>query len=125
MNRAIHMHREWIYAYTGPVQVFRSRSHLLEARSPFYDKPNGRFYYTGDSRFGKGYLRVDSHRDHRTHRALFEKIIQSLPSHLDKDHPFWFSKLGKRWRAKNTDLTALAKKQLNNHPDYAFYDESD
>ena len=39
-------HREWIYGYTGPVQVLRTKTHLLEARSPFYGKPEGRFYFT-------------------------------------------------------------------------------
>jgi arylsulfatase A-like enzyme len=118
-------HRPWIYAYTGPVQVLRTRSHLLEARSPFYGKPDGRFYFTGDNRFGRGYERVDRRAEHQPQRQMFDKVIRSLPSHLEKDHPFWKSKLGTRWLENNTDLTELAKKQLYNHPDYSFYDERD
>ncbi len=118
-------HREWIYAYTGPVQVLRTKTHLLEARAPFYGKPKGRFYFTGDRRFGRGYRRVDSYTEHAAERAKFEKIIQGLPSHLEKDHPFWESKFGRRWIEKNPDPGELAKKQLYNHPDYSFYDESD
>ena len=102
-------HRQWIYAYTGPVQVFRTQTHLLEARSPFYGKPNGRFYVTGDSRFGRGYERVDDHSEHQQQRAAFEEIIHSLPSHLEKDHPFWTSKLDVRWLEINTDLEAIAQ----------------
>jgi len=117
-------HRAWIYAYTGPVQVLRTKSHLLEARSPFYGKPDGRFYFTGDNRFGRGYVRVDRHPEHAQQRATFETIIESLPSHLEADHPFWTSKLGKSWLEKN-DKSELAKKHLYNHPDYSFYDETD
>ncbi|MDP7135498.1 MAG: sulfatase-like hydrolase/transferase, partial [Planctomycetota bacterium] len=51
-------HREWIYAYTGPVQVLRTKDYLLEARSPLYGKPRGCFYFTGANRFGRGYKRV-------------------------------------------------------------------
>ncbi len=117
--------REWIYAYTGPVQVLRTKTYLLEARSPFYGKPTGRFYYTSDSRFGKNYLRVDNHPKHAAERANFEKRIRTLPSHLEEGHPFWDSKLGKKWLQKNSDTSDLKKKQLYNHPDYSFYDESD
>ncbi len=119
------MHRQWIYAYTGPVQVFRTKDYLLEARSPFYGKPDGRFYLTGDNRFGRGYERVDDLPDHAAERARFEKRIRGLPSHLESGHPFWRSKLGKKWLASNPDTSELAKKQLYNHPDYSFYDEND
>ena len=94
-------HREWIYAYTGPVQVLRTKDYLLEARSPLYGKPKGRFYFTGANRFGRGYQRVDNYPKHAAQRAKFEKIIKSLPAHLEEGHPFWNSKLGKRWLQKN------------------------
>ncbi len=118
-------HREWIYAYTGPVQVLRTRTHLLEARSPLFGKPDGRLYFTGGNRFGKGYERVDQNPEHAAARAKFEKIITDLPSHLEKDHPFWTSKYGLRWLKKNPDPGELAQKQLYNHPDYLTYDETD
>ena len=117
-------HREWIYAYTGPVQVVRTRTHLLEAVSPFYGKPEGRFYYTSDSRFGRNYKRVDGEASHAQDRQRLEAIIASLPSHLEGDHPFWTSKLGTRWLHSN-DIEETAKKQLYNHSDYSFYDETD
>ena len=118
-------HREWIYAYTGPVQVLRTKDYLLEARSPFYGKPHGRFYLTGEGRFGRGYKRVDSHPAHARQREQFEAFMRHLPSHLEVDHPFWTSKFGKRWHAKNPDRSVLARKQLYNHPDYKRYDETD
>ncbi|GAH07905.1 unnamed protein product, partial [marine sediment metagenome] len=82
-------HREWIYAYTGPVQVVRTKTHLLEAVSPFYGKPTGRFYYTSNSRFGRNYERVDGAASHAQARQQLEAVIANLPSHLEKDHPFW------------------------------------
>ncbi len=118
-------HREWIYAYTGPVQVLRTKDYLMEARSPLYGKPRGRFYFTGANRFGRGYERVDNYPKHAQEHAKFEKIIKSLPAHLEEGHPFWNSKLGKRWLQKNPDQSVLAKKQLYNHPKYSFYDETD
>jgi arylsulfatase A len=118
-------HREWIYAYTGPVQVLRTTRYLLEARSPLYGKPEGRFYLTGKRRFGKNYTRVDDNPEHRSHREKFAAIIDSLPSHLDASHPFWESKLGKKWQAQNPDIRELAAKQLYNHSNYLRYDESD
>ncbi|HIG28022.1 MAG TPA: hypothetical protein EYQ50_09580 [Verrucomicrobiales bacterium] len=117
-------HREWIYAYTGPVQVLRTKDYLLEARSPFYGKPRGRFYHTAERRFGQDYQRVDHYPEHAKQRAEFEKILRLLPSHLEDDHPFWNSKFGIRWLKQN-DPAELARKQLYNHPDYSLYDETD
>jgi len=124
LSGRIETHREWIYAYTGPVQVLRTKTHLLEARAPFYGKPNGRFYFTEDNRFGRGYVRVDGNPEHAEQRAALEAVIRELPSHLEADHPFWTSKRGKTW-LKNNDINEIAKKQLYNHPDYSFYDETD
>ena len=117
-------HRDWIYAYTGPVQIFRTKTHLLEARSPLYGKPEGRLYYTADKRFGEGYQRVDTNPEHSPAKKKFKQLIADLPSHLEADHPFFTSKYGKKWSANN-DMKALAKKQLYNHPDYKIYDEED
>jgi arylsulfatase A-like enzyme len=117
-------HREWIYAYTGPVQVVRTKTHLLEAVSPFYGKPTGRFYYTSDFRFGRNYKRVDGAASHAQDRQRLEAVLANLPSHLEKDHPFWTSKLGTRWLQSN-NIEETAKKQLYNHSDYSFYDETD
>lgn len=117
-------HREWIYAYTGPVQVLRTKGHLLEARAPLYGTPQGRLYFTGKERFGQGYKRVDRDPEHAAARSRIEAIIGNLPSHLEEGHSFWKSKSGKRWRVKNGDMTDLKKKQLHNHPKYAHEDES-
>ena len=115
-------HRDWIYAYTGPVQVLRTKQHLLEARSLFYGKPDGRFYFTGNNRFLENYVRADRNPEHAAVRDKLFDVINSLPPHLPKDHPFWTSKKGKNWIERNS---GLEKKQLYNHPDYSVYDETD
>jgi len=115
-------HRDWIYAYTGPVQVLRTKHHLLEARAPFYGKPDGRFYYTANNRFREDYKRVDKDPEHAAVRKKLFDIINRLPPHLPKDHPFWSSKDGKKWVERNK---GIEKKHLYNHPDYAVYDQTD
>jgi arylsulfatase A-like enzyme len=115
-------HRDWIYAYTGPVQVLRTKHHLLEARAPYYGKPDGRFYYCGEGRFRENYVRADRDPEHAAARKKLFDVIEGLPPHLPKDHPFWSSKDGKKWTEQNPDLE---NKLLYNHPDYAVYDETD
>ncbi len=117
-------HREWIYSYTGPVQVFRTKQFLLEARSPYYGKPEGRFYYTGDERFGVNYQRAENEPTYTKELDKFQKIIKSLPDHLSPDHPHWKSKDGVKW-AKKTEKDKLWEKHLYNHKEYQRYDETD
>ena len=71
-------HRDWIYAYTGPVQVLRTKHHLLEARAPFYDKPDGRFYYCADGRFRENYIRADKDPEHAAAKKKLFDVIDSL-----------------------------------------------
>jgi arylsulfatase A len=118
-------HRKWIYAYTGSVQVLRTKKYLLEARSHLLGKPEGRFYFTGNDRFGRGYERAEGLPAHAPTLSLFKRVLDSMPSHLEKDHPFWDSKYGKRWIQNNPKLEELSNKQFYNHPDYYRYDESD
>ena len=116
-------HREWIYAYTGPVQVLRTKHFLLEARSPYYGKPEGRFYYTGDERFGHGYQRAENNPEYSDELEKFHAIIGSFPDHLSPDHPHWKSEDGIRW-AEKSKKEHLSDKQLYNHKEYKRYDES-
>ena len=118
-------HRKWIYAYTGSVQILRTKKYLLEARSHLLGKPEGRFYFTGNDRFGRGYERAEGLPAHAPTLSLFKRVLDSMPSHLEKDHSFWDSKYGKRWSQNNPNLEELSNKQLYNHPDYSRYDESD
>lgn len=117
-------HREWIYGYTGPVQVFRTKNFLLEARAPYYGKPEGRFYFTGEDRFGVGYKRAEENPDYETALKYFQEIIASMPDHLSPEHPHWKTKDGIKW-TKKSEKDQLWNKHLYNHKDYQRYDEND
>ncbi|TLX71796.1 hypothetical protein E9993_19645 [Labilibacter sediminis] len=117
-------HRDWIYAYTGPVQVFRTKNFLLEARAPYYGKPDGRFYYTGNNRFGVGYKRAENNPEYKEALKQFKEIIKSLPDHLSPDHPHWKTKDGIKWEKKSQKERSW-EKQLYNHKGYKRYDEKD
>lgn len=111
--------REWIYGYTGTAQVFRTKNYLLEARDHVLDNPDGRFYYTGASRFGRGYERIDNNPEHAKARAEFEQIMAQFPP-LKKDNPYWEDKKGKGWLKEYSGSTS---KFHHNHERYRFYDE--
>ena len=84
--------REWIYAYTGSVQVLRTKQYLLEARSHLLGKPKGRFYFTGDDRFGRGYERAEELPEHaRSMLRGNNKIDRDVPTYLRKQQREGFS----------------------------------
>jgi arylsulfatase A len=110
-------HRDWIYGYAGPVQVFRTKDYLLEARSPLYGTPDGRMFYTGGSKNKSDYTEIaSSDPSHDRARRDFDRLIADLGPHLDATHPFWKSKPGREWLEQNPDLEDLAEKQLNARP---------
>lgn len=115
-------HREWIYGYAGTSQVFRTKEYMLEVVNPVMNMAKGRFYYTGDNRFGHGYVLADGKPEHAKARAKFAGFIEQLPS-LTKEHPHWQTKRGKKV-LKNLAKPAVIKKHLYNHRDFKRYDET-
>ncbi len=115
-------HRKWIYGYVGASQVLRTRHHMLEAVNHMFDSPRGRFYYTGDHRFGRGYLRADGVAEHASARDAFTEILAQLPP-LRRDNPHWQSRKGRNWLQQN-DTPEAVERHLHNHKDYRFYDEA-
>ena len=82
--------------------------------------PNGRFYYTGNDRFGRQYQLIRSLEDHKEAREQFTSFLKDKPA-ITKDHPYWKTKKGMKF-IKNIQLKSV-KKHLFNHEDYKFYDE--
>ena len=111
--------REWIYGYTGTAQVVRTQNYLMEARDHVLNNPDGRLYYTGESRFGQGYERVDTNPEHAKGREAIEQILTGLPA-LMPDNPYWQDKKGKNWLKEYSQAT---DKFHHNHERYRFYDE--
>ena len=115
-------HREWIYGYAGTSQLFRTKNYMLEVVNPVMNMAKGRFYYTGDNRFGHGYVLADGKPEHAKARAKFAGFIEQLPS-LTKDHPHWQTKRGKKV-LKNLAKPVVIEKHLYNHRNFKRYDET-
>jgi len=116
-------HREWIYSYVGIVQLIRTKDFLLEAISPMSGKPNGRFYKTGKSRFGRGYERIEGVENYLQDRKKLDEILTALPP-LQKDNEYWKTPKGKNWLDEYLSEPTLSK-SLHNHERYRFYNEED
>jgi len=116
-------HRDWIYAYISGSQLVRTDTHLLEVVNPILDKPRGRFYYTGQNRFWRGYERIDNNPEHADERARFDQILARFPPLMKTDAHFQTDKGSKFLEEYLTE--EARKKHLYSHKDYLFNDESD
>ena len=94
---------------------------MLEVVNPLLGMPKGRFYYTADHRFGKGYQFVNNDPEHQQARHTFDEFLKDKPA-ITKDHPYWQTKRGKKFYKQYTNPKAV-EKHLYNHKDYKFYDE--
>ena len=113
--------KDWIYGYISTSQIVRTKNYMLEVVNPFLGMPNGRFYYTGNHRYGKGYEFVNDDPKHTKEREKFTAFLKNFPA-ITKEHPFWKTKPGKRFYKSYTTPKAV-KKHLYNHRDYKYYDE--
>ncbi|VGO16303.1 Arylsulfatase [Pontiella desulfatans] len=122
LSGASDAHRDYIFACTGTSQLMRTKTHMLEVVNPILDVPDGRFYYCGNHRFGKGYKRVDNDPEHASQRAYFEKTMAKYPN-ITNEHPYFQDQRAADWLTGWKDPRA-AGKHLHNHKDFQFYDEA-
>ncbi len=115
-------HRDWIYAYMSGSQLLRTRDYMLEVVNPILGMPRGRFYYTGEHRFGKGYQLVDGNPEYRAVRQQFDQILSQFPA-LTREHEFFKSRQGKKF-LKVYEKPKSKEKHLYSHKDYRFYDQA-
>lgn len=113
--------KDWIYGFISTSQIVRTKEYMLEVVNPLLEMPNGRFYYTGSNRYGKGYQFVNNDPAHKSERQKFDVFLQQFPPVL-RSHPFWETKKGKKFLKKYTQPKSI-EKHLYNHKDYKFYDE--
>ena len=84
--------------------------------------PEGRFYYCGNNRQGKGYVRAENLPEHAVAQKKMRKILEQYPS-LQKSDEWFQTKKGKKWLKSNVNPKAI-EKHLHNHSDYQHYDET-
>lgn len=113
--------KEYIYGFISTSQIVRTKNYMLEVVNPMLGMPDGRFYYTGDHRYGKGYEFVNDNPDHKEERERFTNFLKDFPP-ITREDPFWETKRGKRFYKQYTNPKSV-EKHLYNHRDYKFYDE--
>ena len=113
--------KDWIYGFISTSQLVRTQTYMLEVVNPMLGMPDGRFYYTNNHRYGKGYEFVNNNPKHAAEREKFSDFLKDFPA-ITKEHPFWETKRGKRFYKQYTTPNAVAK-HLYNHKDYKYYDE--
>ncbi len=110
-----------IHGFISTSQLVRSKDHLLEVYNPMLGMPDGRFYYTGENRFWKGYERVDNNPEHATAKKQIFRFLEQYPA-MGADHLHWQTKAGQKFY-KSYSSEKERSKHLFNHKDYQFYDE--
>ena len=113
--------KDFIYGFISTTQLVRTKTHMLEVVNPLLGMPEGRFYYTANYRFGKGYEYVNNDPKHSIARTTFANYLKDKPA-ITIDHPYWQTKKGKKFYKEYTKPKAV-EKHLYNHKDYKFYDE--
>jgi len=113
--------KDWIYGFVATSQLVRTKNYMLEVVNPLLGMPEGRFYYTGNHRYGKGYEFINNNPKYAAEREKFSKYLEDFPA-ITKENPFWETTPGKRFYKNYTSPKSI-KKHLYNHRDYKFYDE--
>lgn len=113
--------KEFIYGFISTSQIVRTKNYMLEVVNPMLGMPKGRFYYTAEHRFGKGYQLVNDDPKHAKERERFTEFLKDFPP-ITENHPYWQTKRGKRFLKEYTTQKSI-EKHLYNHRDYKFYDE--
>ena len=114
-------HRDWIYGYISTSQCVRTKNYLLEVVNPMLGLPEGRFYYTGNNRFGKGYIRAEGLPEHAQAKQDLMKILKQFPPVTEND-PFWQTNTGMNFFKEYTSPESV-EKHIHNHPDWIYYNE--
>lgn len=114
-------HRDWIYGYISTSQLIRTKEYLLEVVNPMLGLPKGRFYYTGESRFGENYIRAEKIPEHQEAYENILKLVGKFEP-VTESHPFWKTNKGKGFYKLYTS-PATMEKHLHNHKDWIYYNE--
>lgn len=114
-----------IFAQPGVSSLVRTKEFMLEAVSPLYGFPNGRFYKTNGSYDGRGYENITHNEEYKKEREQFEAYLVKMSSKLPHsfDNELWKTKDLKRgYNFFNNDMRKKAHLSLPKA--YQFYDPS-
>lgn len=116
--------KEVMYAHPGVSTVIRTKDFMLEAVSPVYGYPKGRFYKTNGSYDGRGYENITNNPSYPEERARFEEYYQRLKPKFPEsfDDPIWQSQIKKGYKFFNNEKRK--KSHLSLPKSYQFYDPS-
>lgn len=118
--------KDVIYAFPGISTLVRTEEYLLEALSPLYGQPKGRFYRTHGSYDGRGYENVTHDPEHAEMRTRFDKYMSRFPNPVPKDFNDgeWKNYPNLDRAHKHFNSKGQKKNHLSLPTDYKFYDES-
>ncbi|WDE96514.1 sulfatase-like hydrolase/transferase [Lentisphaera profundi] len=115
-----------IYAFPGVATLVRTEEFMLEAVSPLYDHPLGRFYKTHGSFDGRAYENITHNPECLVQRKEFEGLLTAFPNPMPKsfDDPQWKSYKGLDKAYKHFNSKGQRKNHLALPQAYKFYDPS-
>ena len=115
-----------IYSQPGVCSLARTKTHMLEAVSPVYGYPKGRFYATNGSYDGRGYENVTHNAAHAETRAEFDTYLEQYHNLTPKsfDDPLWQEHKALLRGYKFFNNEKRKKAHLKLPLNYQFYDPS-
>ena len=115
-----------IYSQPGVSSLARTKTHMLEAVSPVYGYPKGRFYATNGSYDGRGYENVTHNAAHAETRAEFDTYLEQYHNLTPKsfDDPLWQEHKALLRGYKFFNNEKRKKAHLKLPLNYQFYDPS-
>ena len=114
-----------IYAQPGVCSLARTKDFMLEAVSPVYGYPKGRFFKTNNSYDGRGYENVTHNETYKKEREQFEDYLLSYHNLVPNsfEDPLWKTPVLKRG-LKHFNNEKRKKAHLSLPLKYKFYDPS-
>lgn len=118
--------KDVIISFPGVATLVRTQEYLLEAVSPIYGKPRGRFYKTNGSHDGRGYENITHDPAYADVRAQFDRYLVPHPNPLPTswDDATWSQSQSMERAKKFWSDPKREEKHLALPKEYQFYDES-
>lgn len=115
-----------IYAFPGVSTLVRTKDFMLEAVSPIYGQPRGRFYKTNGSYDGRDYENITHDEKYSEIRAYFDSLLAQYPNPLPEsfEDAGWRQSKKMKQGKREWDSPKKREKHLALPKEYPFYDDS-